>query len=210
VTRYRLLSLLLVLCVALAASMGCDTKPKIKDVVIEENVAVPESLVAASEEPVVPQGPLFTSLDKAAFDTMSVQDGVQLLNVLEPGEEYPGLSDLPQNKMTAIPLNQLLAGDFGTLDRNKKVIAICRTGNRSARAAEFLGQNGFEAYNLEGGLLGMAGQPPAAPDDEESAEPGAEDSGAIQQQDPAAGQTGAAPAATEETPDPEPEAAPVQ
>jgi rhodanese-related sulfurtransferase len=184
VKQYRIFALILLLCAAMAASMGCDNKPIVKDVTLEEDVAIPESLKAASEEPVVPQAPAFRSLTRAEFETMSVAQGVQILNVLEPGETYPALETLPKAKITNIPLQQLLTGDFGTLDRNKKVIAICRTGNRSGQAAEFLGQNGFEAYNLEGGLLGLAETAPAddaaaptdaeAPAETEAADPAAE------------------------------------
>ena len=37
--------------------------------------------------------------------------------------------------------------------KDKKVIAYCRTGNRSGRAAELLGTKGFTVFNMEGGIL---------------------------------------------------------
>ncbi|WP_026551321.1 rhodanese-like domain-containing protein [Arthrobacter sp. H20] len=47
-------------------------------------------------------------------------------------------------------------GDLGTrlseLDRAVPVIAVCRSGNRSATAAEALNQAGFTADNMVGGM----------------------------------------------------------
>ena len=37
--------------------------------------------------------------------------------------------------------------------RGKKVLAICRSGNRSGTAAKFLEQNGIEAANVKGGMI---------------------------------------------------------
>ncbi len=40
------------------------------------------------------------------------------------------------------------------LDKEKKIILLCRSGSRSMQACLFLASNGFEhLYNLEGGLL---------------------------------------------------------
>jgi rhodanese-related sulfurtransferase len=40
------------------------------------------------------------------------------------------------------------------LDKSKKLIFICRSGNRSMQACMFLASNGFEyLYNLEGGVM---------------------------------------------------------
>jgi rhodanese-related sulfurtransferase len=35
----------------------------------------------------------------------------------------------------------------------KKVLAICRSGNRSGRATRHLSANGIEALNVKGGML---------------------------------------------------------
>jgi rhodanese-related sulfurtransferase len=65
-----------------------------------------------------------------------------------------------------IPLHTLpfrLAG----LERDKDMVLICRSGARSAQAAAFLQQQGFEnVYNLRGGMLGWAqnGLPAPAPE----------------------------------------------
>jgi rhodanese-related sulfurtransferase len=42
---------------------------------------------------------------------------------------------------------------FKELDKNKKYIVMCRSGNRSAFATYALRQLGFEAFNMIGGIL---------------------------------------------------------
>jgi rhodanese-related sulfurtransferase len=37
--------------------------------------------------------------------------------------------------------------------QGKKVLAICRSGNRSGTAAKFLEQNGITALNVKGGMI---------------------------------------------------------
>ncbi|HEY3725956.1 MAG TPA: rhodanese-like domain-containing protein [Solirubrobacteraceae bacterium] len=46
-----------------------------------------------------------------------------------------------------------LSGEVASIDRAKPVVFYCRTGARSAMAAEAFSQAGFDAYNMAGGLL---------------------------------------------------------
>ena len=50
-----------------------------------------------------------------------------------------------------VPIRQLRER-LDSVPNDKPVVAICQIGQRSALAAEFLNQNGFEAHNLEGGI----------------------------------------------------------
>lgn len=50
-----------------------------------------------------------------------------------------------------IPLDQL-AQNMDNLTKDKTIITICTKGIRSAKASEFLLNNGFDTINLEGGL----------------------------------------------------------
>lgn len=80
-------------------------------------------------------------------------DGV-LLDVREPNEWAGGT--LPDS--TTISLS-FLPGSLGELDPDRPVLVICRAGNRSLVAAQFLQRNGFKhAANLFGGLtsIGLA------------------------------------------------------
>ena len=42
--------------------------------------------------------------------------------------------------------------------RDKKIIVYCRSGNRSGTATKILNENGFNAYNLIGGMNGWKGE----------------------------------------------------
>ena len=76
---------------------------------------------------------------------------VQILDVREP-EEFSGpLGRIRGAKL--IPLGAL-AGRTGELDKNRPVVAVCRSGARSAQATNILRQGGFaKAANLAGGML---------------------------------------------------------
>jgi adenylyltransferase/sulfurtransferase len=73
----------------------------------------------------------------------------QLIDVREP-HEYQ-ICHLPQARL--IPLGELPAR-LHEIDRSRPIVAYCKMGGRSARAAEFLRQNGFSGVlNLSGGIL---------------------------------------------------------
>jgi len=51
-----------------------------------------------------------------------------------------------------IPLAQLTAR-LGELDKTRPVVAVCRSGRRSAAAADQLAAAGFTSYTMTGGML---------------------------------------------------------
>ena len=76
---------------------------------------------------------------------------VQILDVREPKEFNAELGHIAGARL--IPLGELHAR-FGELDRSRPVVAVCRSGARSARATLMLEQNGFpKIANLSGGML---------------------------------------------------------
>lgn len=55
-----------------------------------------------------------------------------------------------------IPLNDL-PRRLGELEKDREIVVHCRSGVRSAKAAEFLRANGFkDVKNLAGGILAWA------------------------------------------------------
>ncbi|MBI4210399.1 MAG: rhodanese-like domain-containing protein [Candidatus Diapherotrites archaeon] len=51
-----------------------------------------------------------------------------------------------------IPVPEL-ARRYSELPKGKPIICVCRSGARSASAAEFLSEKGYEAMNLRGGIM---------------------------------------------------------
>jgi rhodanese-related sulfurtransferase len=80
---------------------------------------------------------------------MDDQEDFQLIDVREPREhEYSNIGG------ELMPMGSILSR-VNQLDREKKVVVYCRSGNRSANVVMALEQKyGFEnLYNLKGGIL---------------------------------------------------------
>ncbi len=73
---------------------------------------------------------------------------LQILDVREPYEWEAGHIE----EAVHIPLGEVMAGgEMGRLDPERRVVVVCKTGNRSELAALMLQARGFDAHNLEGG-----------------------------------------------------------
>ena len=72
----------------------------------------------------------------------------QLVDVREPDEREAGR--IPDDAIH-IELDRL-SEQAGAIDRGRPVVFYCRTGSRSAMAAQAFAAAGFEAHNLDGGL----------------------------------------------------------
>jgi adenylyltransferase/sulfurtransferase len=98
------------------------------------------------------QGDEITVLELKA--RMDRGDDVFVLDVREP-HEYE-INRIPGS--TLIPLGDL-PERFPELDANREIIAQCKSGVRSARAANFLREHGFKnVKNLKGGILAWVDQ----------------------------------------------------
>ena len=77
-----------------------------------------------------------------------------LLDVRTLEEYYGDLGHLPDAKL--IPYDEI-ANRIDELSdqKDKKIIAYCRTGRRSSIATDILKENGFEIYNMVGGMKKM-------------------------------------------------------
>lgn len=82
----------------------------------------------------------------AETDVRRVRD--QIVDVRESNEVATGM--IPG--AIHIPLG-LLPTRARELDRGRPVITVCRSGKRSARAAEELEAAGFEAHTMAGGMI---------------------------------------------------------
>ncbi len=78
-----------------------------------------------------------------------LRDGsAQVVDVREQDEREAGR--IPDDTIH-IELDRL-SEEAGALDRDRPVVFYCRTGSRSAMAAQAFAAAGFEAHNLDGGL----------------------------------------------------------
>lgn len=82
---------------------------------------------------------------------MQAGDGLFLVDVREPWEFAQG--HIAGSKL--IPLDQLSA-QLVRLPRDKTLVAVCRTGNRSNVATSLLKRAGYDALNLKGGVVDWA------------------------------------------------------
>ncbi|KYD24680.1 rhodanese-like domain-containing protein [Parageobacillus toebii] len=83
-----------------------------------------------------------------------LQEGKQLniIDVREADEvaagKIPGAINIPLG---------LLEFRMNELDKNKEYILVCRSGGRSARAAQLLESHGYNVINMTGGMLDWEG-----------------------------------------------------
>ena len=75
--------------------------------------------------------------------------GAPIVDVREPHEL---VEDGRVAGAVNIPLGELSAR-AGEVPRDQPVLLLCRSGARSAMAAEALRASGYDAYNIEGGIL---------------------------------------------------------
>ena len=75
-------------------------------------------------------------------------EDVQLIDVREPHEHEAGRIAGGRH----IALGEL-SGAAATIERERPVIFYCRSGSRSAMAAEAFRRAGYDAHNMSGGLL---------------------------------------------------------
>lgn len=77
-------------------------------------------------------------------------DNLEIIDVREP-DEYQEIR-IKGSKL--IPMGEI-ANRADEIDWNKKVIVVCRSGNRSDYIAGMLAENGKEVINLDGGILDL-------------------------------------------------------
>ncbi len=77
--------------------------------------------------------------------------GAFLLDVREPDEWAAGHATLA----THVPLGTL-PDSVSLIPKDQVIVCVCRLGGRSARAAAFLSDLGYDTRNVEGGMQAWA------------------------------------------------------
>ncbi|QZY29247.1 rhodanese-like domain-containing protein [Nocardioides coralli] len=78
-------------------------------------------------------------------------DGLAVLDVREPGEWDHGHIDGALH----LPLMELVARR-DEVPRDQRLLVVCKIGGRSMQAVDWLHQQGYDAVNLEGGMVDWA------------------------------------------------------
>lgn len=81
-----------------------------------------------------------------------VDDGALLLDVREPDEWEAGHAPAAVH----VPMKEVQARQ-GELPKDRRIVAVCRSGGRSAAVAGALNAWGFDAVNLTGGMQAWSG-----------------------------------------------------
>jgi rhodanese-related sulfurtransferase len=134
--NWKLVPVLLLVVVAL---IGCGAQP-----------AAPAADLAAAETLNLP-----VNINTATVEQIRNRDDVVLIDVREDFEYADG--HIPG--ATLIPLGQI-PDRLNEIPTDKTVVAVCRSGNRSGQATDFLRKQGFDnVHNMQGGMnaWGQAG-----------------------------------------------------
>jgi rhodanese-related sulfurtransferase len=98
--------------------------------------------------------------DVPSIDVSEMPEDAVLLDVREIDEWQAGhIEGSLHVPMNSVP--QRLQYEPGPLTPDARIVVVCKMGGRSAHVAAWLNQQGYNAVNLEGGLLAwvQAGRP---------------------------------------------------
>ena len=136
--NWKILPVLMLVVLALVA---CGAQPA---------APAPAADLAAAETLNLP-----VDIDTATVEQIRNRDDVVLIDVREDFEYADG--HIPG--ATLIPLGQI-PDRLNEIPQDKTVVAVCRSGNRSGQATDFLREQGFDnVHNMQGGMnaWGQAG-----------------------------------------------------
>ena len=87
-----------------------------------------------------------------AQEFLDRRNGGEAMTLLDVREEWEiAVAPVP-TPTVHIPMGEIEAR-MGELDRGQEIVVICRSGGRSAQAAQYLEHQGFKVFNLAGGIL---------------------------------------------------------
>jgi len=76
---------------------------------------------------------------------------VQIIDVRESYEWAMG--HIPTASLISL---QTIPANLDQLDKDKKIVVVCASGGRSMSASNFLAGQGYEVYNMVGGMMGWS------------------------------------------------------
>jgi adenylyltransferase/sulfurtransferase len=123
----------------------CGTHPTVTALIDYEQFC---GVGAAATEPAAPADDAREITSTGLKARLDRGDRLVVLDVREPQEYQINRID----GSVLIPLGEL-AQRYGELDPGVEIVAQCKSGVRSAKAADFLRQKGYRVKNLKGGIL---------------------------------------------------------
>ncbi|MBD98584.1 MAG: rhodanese [Verrucomicrobia bacterium] len=90
------------------------------------------------------------NLSPEEFKNMLDEENTLVIDVRTPEEEIEGVIE---GSLNINIMDPSFPTKIETLDKAKKYLVFCRSGGRSATACQFMAKNGFDTYNLEGGII---------------------------------------------------------
>lgn len=99
---------------------------------------------------------VFKNMGSQAYTSVSPDDvhawinnsDYQMIDVREPFEYSSG----HVKKSINIPLG-IIDDNLGKINKDKKIVCICKSGGRSLAASKKLSKLGYDVYNMKGGML---------------------------------------------------------
>ena len=89
--------------------------------------------------------------DVTPQEVMDRKEDLYLIDVRRPDEWEGELGHVAGSELLTL---DFLPQKIAELPKDKTIVFICRSGNRSGQAAQFAQENGFEdVYNMQGGML---------------------------------------------------------
>lgn len=89
--------------------------------------------------------------DVTPQEVLDKKNDLCLIDVRRPDEWEGELGHVAGSELLTL---DFLPQKIAELPREKTIVFICRSGNRSGQAAQFAQENGFDSvYNMQGGML---------------------------------------------------------
>ena len=109
-------------------------------------------LGSVAAEPDIDAGPgTARELEPERVAELVDRGGVALIDVREPHEWEAGRLSGARH----IPIERV-SSEAATIDRDRTVVFYCRSGNRSEMVADAFCEDGYDAYNMAGGISAWA------------------------------------------------------
>lgn len=93
----------------------------------------------------------FKNVSAADVNKMMNEADVQVVDVRESYEWAMG--HIPEASLISL---QTIPANLDKIDKNKKTVVVCASGGRSVSASNYLAGQGYDVYNMVGGMMGWS------------------------------------------------------